>query len=232
VSDIRLARVYVQACRQILDLAYVSLLAAIGADPVPDFSAVAGMWNAMASANTPEPDQGCTECGEAHSSTTPHAELADEQPVVYTMPGPPPIERRVLDRTGLAWHHAEDDQWYASDSRERTSWVDLLADRAPLILVSLTDEERESERMYGPLGARWGDPTKPCPYIGCRYRLGHIGGHVNRHGDVMLGTGVSDAGSLSVSPQEAAETLCTCGHPEAHRPGCPRYERISGEQHG
>jgi hypothetical protein len=127
-----------------------------------------------------------------------------------------------------------DDRVAADDGSEDLRWFDLLAEWGPVYLVSLNESDDEDARLYGPPGARWGQPDVPCPYVDgqlppgeCTLGQGHIGPHVDSDG-YPLGQTVVTIADLSagrITPQEAALTACTCGHPAVHRPGCPRYNR-------
>jgi hypothetical protein len=85
------------------------------------------------------------------------------------------------------------------------------------------------------------------PYGPCSLRVGHTGPHVDSQGRPMGQTTVDpDAPVVGVGyrlegdpvdielpdgrivPGVLPADRCTCGHPEQHRPGCPRYSRVSG----
>lgn len=119
-------------------------------------------------------------------------------------------------------------------------------------------EEARDIELYGPEGARWGDKSKPCPYVGtvgpCALRLNHAGPHLDGNGDEMAiaihvheeirddaiglvgqmftieytAEHAGDPYATRVQPADA----CTCGNPAAHDPTCPRYARTTGAPEG
>ena len=116
-------------------------------------------------------------------------------------------------------------------------------------------EEAREIVLYGPPGARWGDLAKPCPFVGpvgpCALRLNHSGPHLDGNGDPMpvaMHTITDEAAGLVGMVFEVEYTpgheggayrtrvlpddACTCGHPEAHIPPCPRAARASGTPEG
>lgn len=109
------------------------------------------------------------------------------------------------------------------------SWPTLLGDFGPVALLP-NDEDPEEARLYGPVGQRWGDPTKPCPHGSCRLGMFHIGPHESADPEVVDAR-LFDlpmrrfSGNVRVDPE-----ACSCRHPSAHLPTCARYERISGGQ--
>lgn len=169
---------------------------------------------------------------------------ADEVPVTYSLPGAPVTGRRVTTSTtgdphagGALIFRKEADGAFTclalaeiSAPNNIWSWSGILATFGTVTLIPLTDKEKEHEKLYGPLGARWGDPYEPCPYRGCTLGVGHIQAHLDRDGNPILVDldAVAASADLNVSPQEAAETPCNCGHPERHTPECPRGQRIYG----
>lgn len=175
------------------------------------------------------------------AASDPHA----APPVVYTLPAPPPRGSRVTAR-GRVWTHLDHTGdralFHDLDARPAVTaipWPNLLDEYGPLTL--LDDQDDDDERLYGPRGARWGDPSRPCPYVGrswvdeladfgespCALGLNHAGVHKDRYGD-PLGESFADGSvaSVGISPHDAAEVVCTCGHPAAHEPDCPRYQRM------
>lgn len=108
-------------------------------------------------------------------------------------------------------------------------WSELLTEHSQVELVPLTATEVEDERLYGPSHARWGDPYNWCPYVGCSLGIEHIGPHRNEQ-DQPLGL-TEPSGEVWDNATEievARRTPCTCGRPDRHLPGCPRYARVSG----
>jgi hypothetical protein len=128
------------------------------------------------------------------------------------------------------------------------TWPHLIATYGPITLLPLTEQEEKEAALYGPPGQRWGDPYKPCPYvqpgeahnqgtgdewygpaIPCRLGVGHTGPHRDLEGNPL---GMTEADGTSVDAgitlAESVQTACNCGHPEQHRPGCPRYAKTSG----
>lgn len=171
--------------------------------------------------------------------------IRGEAPVTYSLPGAPVTGRRVTTSTtpgdpyagGALIFRKEPDGTFTclalaeiSAPDNIWSWSGILATFGTVTLIPLTDKEKEHEKLYGPLGARWGDPFEPCPYRGCRLGVGHIQAHLDRDGNPILVDldALAASADLNVSPQEAAETPCNCGHPERHTPECPRGQRIYG----
>lgn len=182
------------------------------------------------------------------------AGTAPPAPGPVYLSGPPPLEHHVTDSGGDIWERQPNGQfrWVAtpdgSEPERDTvmSWPDLKDEYGPLTLNPPTPSELESERLYGPRGARWGNPDRPCPYVHivtarspygmayagapCTLGLGHIGVHVGSDG-LPLGVTEETPGEARISgdvtPADRAE-VCDCGHPEAHQEGCPRYARVSG----
>jgi hypothetical protein len=171
----------------------------------------------------------------------PHAEPV----VTYAIPLPPPVGRSVTDRWDHRWTVQPNGSVARSDDHDRTSpwsWHTFLNIFGPATLAELTEQERASEALYGPIGMRWADPDgPPCPYNEhrgipredqpdeyrpCALRIGHGGPHRDPAGAV-LGEDSTMEGPIAVTPQQAARSLCTCGRPDQHQPGCPRYERMA-----
>lgn len=182
--------------------------------------------------------------------------------ITYSLPGQPTTGRTVSGSTQEAdrtWKRHTDGTWelmtstlgdnaeempasVAVDRGDIWTWAEML-EECTLTLVPLTDAEKESELLYGPVGARWGNPDEPCPYWAylteealvqthCALGLNHVGVHEDREGR-PLGVVPEAVGAAritaAISPQASVETgLCTCGHPGQHQPGCPRYDRVSG----
>lgn len=132
-------------------------------------------------------------------------------------------------------------------------WYALLASNGPVELLPPDYRSLEEIRLYGPLGQEWGDPNIPCPWrflnakhaeerglppgvkLGdiCVLGIGHVGPHIDKMGDTLgevpRTVGIYEsAGGASVT-REDLDTPCTCKHPERHRPGCARFDRMSGD---
>lgn len=163
-------------------------------------------------------------------------------PATYAIPGPPPVDREVTNGTDR-WRRKADGLYVPLRAPEFTEeitgygreweWPDLLEAHGPLHLVPLTREQEHAATLYGPPGARWGQIGDPCPRFECNLWRGHVGEHQDSTGkaiaaaelaadDIPAGPG---GGLAAITPQEAAQTPCTCGDPAAHRPGCARYDR-------
>lgn len=154
---------------------------------------------------------------------------------LYQLPGRPPAGRHV-QALGSTWLCLRDGRFaYAEgagvdETVRHRDWYELFA-HGSVRLLPLTDEERASEALYGPIGARWGDPDTPCPYIGCAQGVGHTGDHVNEHGEHLGVTPEATephptGGAVGLSQAKAVR--CTCGNPANHQRGCPRYARVAG----
>ncbi len=169
----------------------------------------------------------------------------EEPAVTYTLPGPPVTGRRVTTATaddpfmGKVFRKEPDGTFMCihGGPHEVWSWAGLLGFFGTLTLIPLTEREKAHEKLYGPLGARWGDPEEPCPYRGCQLGIGHIQAHIDRSGDPLGQTTATETDPLGelapwsasgISPHEASEVPCNCGHPERHTPECPRGQRIYG----
>lgn len=169
----------------------------------------------------------------------------EPEPVTYALPGAPPTGRRVKSSTtgetflrvpterNENWEAWFSGAWIALGKPEgpaklsgaiRYSWPVLLAMKGPLILDPLTATELTEEHLYGPVGQRWGDPNICCPYKRCSYGVGHVGVHRDEHG-AALGLEHRIDEEIHAGPD-----FCTCGTPARHQPGCPRRDRISGEE--
>jgi hypothetical protein len=151
--------------------------------------------------------------------------------VVYAWPAPPPTGTTLADPLGFHWRSAGE-AWKATPGPngmirtdrdglpETWTWPELLQQSGVLRVVPRTPEQRAEDRLYGPVGARWGNPDQPCPYTTCDLGVGHIGPHVDDHGvDIPVPTG--DVSLSTVA--EAMKVICTCGHPSAHTRDCPRH---------
>lgn len=144
-------------------------------------------------------------------------------------------------------------EWHEVDGGAVRAWGTLLLD-GPLTLLD-DDEAPHIAALYGPKSGRWGDPEIPCPWrhlnahyaathglpegaqLGdiCALGIGHTGPHRDARGWPLGMTQGVD--SRTIQPQgsspaavtrEDLETLCMCGHPAQHRPGCPRWDRMAG----
>jgi hypothetical protein len=146
------------------------------------------------------------------------------EPYKYRNPYPPPAGRKVRDRKGDIYvitpsGHARLD---TTDDVADVRWGDLLA-AGPVELVELTDAEKASEPVYGPIGARWGKPGTQCAYQFCALDQGHVGGHYDQAGNQL---GMTDhADRMYVDPPRGMmlRRICTCGNHAQHQPGCARY---------
>ncbi len=166
------------------------------------------------------------------------------------------VHRRLPDDTGNSpglmmffrrrpdgtWQHVQVDggRWAADpDDDWEYSWLEILGLDVfePAELVPLSDVEQEDERLYGPSHARWGDPYQPCPWFHteagqttfCAMGVEHTGPHKDATGNplgqtVASGVAYDNAAGLAV----ARDTPCTCGRPDRHQPGCPRFAQVSG----
>lgn len=169
----------------------------------------------------------------------PLAPLPDEplSKPTYALPYPPPLEHRVVDTNGRRWTHYVPGRFrrvLVEDAPtvgipEWAEWSDLLVSYGPVTLDEWTDEEKAGFELYGPPGGRWGNPNEECPFYACALGVGHIGMHYDDAGN-PIGASEADGSTVdaSITPHEASQTPCTCGHPDRHRPGCPRYDRVSG----
>lgn len=173
-------------------------------------------------------------------ATDPHKPV----PVTYALPAPPPRGREVTNGEQVWTHldHTGDGSYFrdlaAVPAVTSIPWANLLDQYGPLTLV---EEDQADAAMYGPIGARWGRPEIPCPFTlygdddapssatQCALGLNHAGPHRDQAG-AALDESDADGSRISagISPHEASKTPCTCGHPDAHKPGCPRYTRVSG----
>lgn len=130
-----------------------------------------------------------------------------------------PEAERILLQWGL---------WECAATGVGWAWPQLLSQFGPVALLP-NDEDQEEARLYGPIGQRWGDPTKPCPHGSCRYGMFHIGPH--EEADPMI----QDARVLDLPPVRFSGITrddpdpCNCGRPAAHLPGCPRRARMAGD---
>lgn len=183
-----------------------------------------------------------------------HDQVHAAEPITYQLPGAPPSGRSVRDSVGRVWKRDERianeslygqwGSWTEIDTDDgsvslldnRVAWT-MLLQYGPLTLLDLTEQEWEDARIYGPPGARWGNPAEPCPFVGrpnlnakldvpmdlrnCKLGVGHIGVHTDCEGYTLYGDGA--ATDVKVDP-------CNCGRPGRHQPGCPRYELTAGGQ--
>lgn len=161
--------------------------------------------------------------------------------------GPPPVGRRVT-YSGQTFRRVDvppswDDRatgngltYFVTEPPLATAyftWDELIATYGHgLTLVPLTKAEEASEELYGPIGARWGNPDVPCPYPECVLGIRHARQHLDINGDPLGQTAppAPDEPSVRVAASlaEATASPCICGHPEQHQPGCPRYDRLRG----
>lgn len=167
-------------------------------------------------------------------------------PTVFTLPAEPNVGRQVTDKDGDSWERRGDGLWHISANADHPhtglTW-NQFATYFPAILVEWTEADLAEHALYGPPGARWGDPNTPCPYIKfspatgdelgrCSLGLHHTGGHRDPWGNEIVP--VEPDGSTTtaaVTAQDLAEP-CTCGHPDAHIAGCARFERSVGRHPG
>lgn len=124
--------------------------------------------------------------------------------------------------------------------------------------VWLNAEDAHDIELYGPHGARWGNPNKPCPFVGltgpCTLGLNHSRRHIDGNGNAMefainvtdeiLSEATGMVGTMFVvdyapghehdpfRTRVKPDDACTCGNPAEHQPGCPRYARASGTPEG
>lgn len=157
--------------------------------------------------------------------------------------GGPPTGRRVIDRAGRVWVRQPDGEMLI------TEWlspaVNLAPDdqvmnplhlvdlAGPLVLLPLTQAERDHEALYGPSYGRWGTIGQPCEYRDCRLFFGHVGPHTGKDGFVLPFPTLAHDAPVSVPRGYSADEAnqCTCGRPDHHRPTCPRYRRMIGGTH-
>lgn len=189
------------------------------------------------------------------AAPTPAEQVTEQLPdeISYTLPGAPPTERRVSTASGSrVWQRGVAGDWQELDDYTLEplgedsilSWHGLLALHGPVFLVPLTPQEEADALLYGPPGARWGDIHTPCPfhlanfggggdpsvdYGACALKTGHIGAHLDWTGEPMgMTTADGERTTGNISLAESTARPCTCGHPEAHRPGCERYGQAAG----
>lgn len=175
---------------------------------------------------------------------------ADTVSGVYSMtfPDPPATGRRVIGAHGYTYQRVIPDgtfnpilmpwgAWMRLDDEDGLplpgvyTWPEILA-AGPLALLPLTEKEMRDAELYGPPGARWGNPDERCPFWGfiCTLGVGHTGPHIGPDG-APLGETEPDGKppvNAGITPAQASETPCTCGRPAQHRPGCPRHKRWTG----
>lgn len=164
-----------------------------------------------------------------------------EPPTTYAIPGAPPTDRKVTNEV-RTWQRHKDGLWFDLDDpgARGWEWVELLQDHGPVRLVPLTVQEHADAVLYGPPGARWGDPDTPCPYYTtvdnltggqpqgvCALGVGHISVHRDSTGQALGQTTAppddAPTAAVGVTPHEASRRPCTCGDPARHRQGCARY---------
>lgn len=157
-----------------------------------------------------------------------------DRPTPARIPAPPPIETEVSDRHGEVYQVQRDPdgspvivRWGHHEvgwRGDRIPWAVAYAELGPITPI---DQNPDDARLYGPWGARWGNPGVSCPYPGCALGMGHTGRHLDDDGAELgpelvpfaeLGPAYTDLAPLA----DMAEP-CNCGHPEAHTPSCPRY---------
>jgi len=154
----------------------------------------------------------------------------------YAIPNPPPIEYRVVDKNGNRWTHMVEahGRFHNIDGAgtivHYAEWPDLLAMYGPVTIDEWTDEEKAGFALYGPPGERWGNPALPCSHYACSLGWGHTGLHVNDVTGQPIEPAPADGTTVDagITPHESSQQPCTCGHPDRHRPDCPRYIRTSG----
>lgn len=162
----------------------------------------------------------------------------------FELPPKPVTERRVRDKWGHVWEVVP--AGVTRNGRPVIAWAAFLSAYGPAELVPLTDDELRDAELYGPPGQRWGNIGEPCPYQGpsgldtvdgysiplpCALWRNHAGPHKDHVGAELGTTQLDDtlpAITAGISPQEAAQSPCTCGVPAAHLFDCPRYPRTTG----
>lgn len=189
----------------------------------------------------------------ADSVTKRHVDAALAPAVVtYSLPGAPPTGSQVMTTMGLVFERRPaheypsiDDAWgvweeVGAEDPMVSTWGPLLTRYGTLTLLPESPEERALAAVYGPAGARWGDPDTPCPYVGplgpdegthktCALGIGHVGPHRDWEDEPLgmtSGTWTRRT-SAAVAPQDMQD-LCTCGSPGRHKVGCPRHIRTTG----
>jgi hypothetical protein len=143
------------------------------------------------------------------------------------LPQPPPEGTHFTDQFNQTWVMLANGEAQALDPDDPRptilSWSTLIGQG------KLTEAPDPFAELYGPAGARWGLPGVPCPMVACELYQGHAGPH-KRNGEVLGATEWDGSvGNPGVTPQQAAQTPCTCLTPAVHTPDCPRYARTSGE---
>lgn len=172
---------------------------------------------------------------------------APPAPPVYEIPAPPLVGSLLTDRELRGWRVTLDngytgsgqvprivERWERIDPADRSTAADLLAElpdtmpwwQAVVELGPLhpVEQDPDDARLYGPIGQRWGDPDRPC-WFGfgvdgarpCMLGENHTGPHRDQ-----AGAELPPLARLTVNELGADLTPCTCGHPEQHRPECPR----------
>jgi hypothetical protein len=154
---------------------------------------------------------------------------AERAAAVFALPAPPPIGTKLGDDQGNVWQvidrAAEEPHPLLTTVRDEhddrpvmtREWHVLLAE-SPLTLLQLTDQEQELARLYGPPGARWGNPDEPCHNIVCALGTGHAGPHVDSAGEPVPALFRDEEPSIGIDTRP-----CTCGNHSSHEPTCPRY---------
>lgn len=174
--------------------------------------------------------------------------------VTYAIPGAPPTGRHVATAAGAVFvrtHVADPEhgQWgtwleLTVTPLNHLSWPELLT-LGPLVLLPLNTKELADAILYGPPGARWGDPDEPCPWgqhsarkptldmLGkeCALGIGHTGPHCDPAGNPYNQTEETDhRWHYAAVTREDLDTPCNCGRPAAHRPHCNRFARVAGTE--
>jgi hypothetical protein len=176
--------------------------------------------------------------------------LEPDPAATYRLPGAPPTGSHVLASGGSVWQRQNNPDsgdysiwgaWlmvaspvggYDPEPAVWKSWGELL-ELGPLVLLPETEHERALAVLYGPAGARWGNPYKECPYQECTLGTNHVGPHKDVDGLALGLTEADPDGKVhraGITPHEASRVLCTCGTPAMHKPECPRFPRITGQQ--
>lgn len=151
------------------------------------------------------------------------AELGE--PDVYRNPYPPAAGRRLISAHEPAHIWIIDVTGDVAREDDRSiilTWGQLLA-FGPVQVLPLTDAEKASEPLYGPVSARWGTPGTPCAFDGCALDLGHASVHVDAGGNPLGVTTEATEQYVQPAPGVMLSRKCTCGNHLQHQPGCDRY---------